>query len=169
MPDEREHRPPDDVAKSVERLIQRQVEGNPGIGRPLPDRVRQMQRTAEAYLSHGAPPRWMERIREIDRGVERERQRLERDYRALREECAGDRALFRERWRALARRRRYDDLNELIDQHNEWYPIERDLPLDPRTGDYVRVHGRSYRRPHLGADWILERFPAGGDERDAAA
>ena len=34
------------------------------------------------------------------------------------------------------------DLNELIAQHNDWYPVERDLPLNPRTGDYVRVGGR---------------------------
>ena len=26
------------------------------------------------------------------------------------------------------------ELNELIDRHNRYYPIERDLPLDPRTG-----------------------------------
>ena len=48
----------------------------------------------------------------------------------------------------------------LIAQHNDWYPVERDLPLNPRTGDYVRVGGRSYRRPVLGAEWVLEHFPA---------
>ena len=55
---------------------------------------------------------------------------------------------------------RYDELNELIRQHNDWYPIERDLPMDPRTGDYVRVHGRSHRRAELTPQWVLERFPA---------
>jgi len=33
-------------------------------------------------------------------------------------------------------------LNELIDRHNRYYPIERNLPLDPRTGapvDQVRA------------------------------
>ena len=48
----------------------------------------------------------------------------------------------------------------LIEQHNDWYPIERQLPMDPRTGDYVRFAGRSYRRPILGPHWILEHFPA---------
>jgi len=48
----------------------------------------------------------------------------------------------------------------LIAQHNDWYPVERDLPLNPRTGDYVCVGGRSYRRPVLGAEWVLEHFPA---------
>ncbi len=53
----------------------------------------------------------------------------------------------------------FDRLNELIEQHNEWYPIERDLPMDLRTRDYVLVNGRSFRRPLLDRAWILEQFP----------
>ena len=25
--------------------------------------------------------------------------------------------------------------------HNEWYPVERDLPMDLRTRDYVLING----------------------------
>ena len=32
--------------------------------------------------------------------------------------------------------------------------------MDPRTRDYVKIGGRSYRREPLDAGWILERFPA---------
>ena len=32
--------------------------------------------------------------------------------------------------------------------------------MDPRTRDYVRIRGRSYRREEIGPDWALERFPA---------
>ena len=32
--------------------------------------------------------------------------------------------------------------------------------MNPRTGDYVLIHGRSYRRPELGREWVLEQFPA---------
>ena len=52
----------------------------------------------------------------------------------------------------------FEDLNELIRTHNEWYPVERDLPMDLRTRDYVLVNGRSYRRRELDAGWILEQF-----------
>ena len=51
-------------------------------------------------------------------------------------------------------------ITALIEQHNEWYPVERRLPMNPRTGDYVPVGGRSYRRPVLGPEWVLEQFPA---------
>ena len=64
--------------------------------------------------------------------------------------CAGDPRAFEERWRAVARRWNFDRVNELIAQHNEYYPIERRLPIDLRTGDYLTVSGRSYRRDPLG-------------------
>ena len=100
----------------------------------------------------------MERVGDIDAGIARERRRLARAYRALRGECAGDPELFAARWRDRARTWDFEELNVLIEQHNAWYPIERDLPLNPRTGDYVRVGGRSYRRPMLGEQWVLEQF-----------
>jgi len=51
-------------------------------------------------------------------------------------------------------------VNELIRQHNLWYPAEAKLPMDPRTRDFVLVGGRPYRRRPLDASWVLERFPA---------
>ena len=144
----------------AERLLSRAADGATARGRPLSRRARQTQRSVEAYLKAGVRPRWMERVDEIDQGVATEKQRLARAYRALREECGDDAGAFARRWHALARSWRFDDLNVLIEQHNDWYPIERQLPMDPRTGDYVRFAGRSYRRPVLGPHWILEHFPA---------
>ncbi len=88
------------------------------------------------------------------------RRRLQRSYESLRAECGGDRRGFAARWRDVAARWDFSDVNELIGQHNEWFPIERQLPMDPRTGDYVLIHGRSYRRQPLDAAWVLAEFPA---------
>jgi len=145
---------------AVERIIGQDLDEQSGKGRPLSSRARQTQRSVDSYLKAGVRPRWMERVGDIDAGILRERRRLSDVYRALQGECGHDRAAFAERWRAIARRWPFAELNELIDQHNEWYPIERDLALDPRTGEYVRVAGRSYRRPVLGPAWVLEQFPA---------
>jgi hypothetical protein len=145
---------------SVERLLERRAVDDTGVGRPLSRRARQTARSVEAYLKTGVRPRWMERLSDIDHGIAAEKQRLARAYRALQEECGNDGALFARRWRTVARTWPFDGLNELIAQHNEWYPVERQLPMDPRTRDYVRIGGRSYRRPVLGPDWVLEHFPA---------
>jgi hypothetical protein len=37
-----------------------------------------------------------------------------------------------------------DHLNELIDRHNRYYPAERNLPCDPRSGAMLD-HGRPWR------------------------
>jgi hypothetical protein len=148
----------EDRRTAVERLIAESREED-GPGQPLSTRARRTRRSLEAYLRAGLRPRWMDRLVEIDGGITNERNRLERSYRALREECGADRALFARRWRGLAQAWDFRALNDLIRQHNEFYPIERDLPMDPRTRDYVLIRGRSYRRPELGAEWVLEQFP----------
>jgi hypothetical protein len=153
------HQADPDSRSSVERLLERKAVDETGVGRPLSRRARQTARSVEAYLKAGVRPRWMERLADIDQGIATERQRLARAYRALQVECGRDPDTFAARWRAIARTWPFEGLNELIHQHNEWYPVERQLPMDPRTRDYVRLGGRSYRRPILGPDWVLQHFP----------
>ena len=154
----------DDERRSpVERIVGRDLDEQSGKGRPLSSRASQTQRSIEAYLKAGVRPRWMERVGDIDAAIARERRLLAEAYANVRQSCARDGGSFAGRWRALAREWPFPaDLVELIEQHNEWYPIEHNLPLNPRTGEYVRVAGRSYRRPLLGPEWVLEQFPAEG-------
>ena len=147
----------EDPRSPLERLVVRDVEEQ--TGRPISDRARLTRRSIDEYLRAGATPRWMERLNDIEAETQRHRRRLARAHERLREESGADREAFARRWKALARAWRFDDVNELIRQHNEWYPVERDLPMDVRTRDYVRVGGRSYRRAELGPDWVLEQFP----------
>ncbi len=100
-------------------------------------------------------PRWMERLREIHSGVERHRARLAADYTWLREQCGGDPQRFAREWRELVAQRPFDDVNDLVRDHNEWYPVERQLPMDPRTGE------RADRRPALHARGADRRVGAG--------
>jgi hypothetical protein len=151
--------PEPDQQSPVERRIERAFEDPEIAGKPLSRRARQTRRSVEAYLKAGVLPRYMERLREIESETEDHKKRLERAYRALQQEHAGDPATFARRWRARARRWRFDRVNQLIEEHNEWYPIESQLPMDPHTRDYQRIRGRSYRREPFGADWILKTFP----------
>ncbi len=114
----------------------------------------------EQYIRGGVMPRFMQRLREIDDELRIHRARLEFAYSEMRQGDGDDPAAFSERWLSLARSWRFDRVNELIAQHNEYYPIERNLAVNPRTGDYVTVSGRDYRRDPLSHAWILERFPA---------
>ena len=149
-----------DARTPIERRLQRSFVDTGGHGKPLSRRTRQTKRTVEAYLAAGVMPRYMERLAEIDSSLRMQRLRLERAYNTLREACGDDADLFSQRWRERVYSWPFEHLNQLILDHNEWYPIESGLPLDPRTGDYVRRAGRSYRREEIGPAWALERFPA---------
>lgn len=162
-----DHDLPDDDPTPVERILLRDLDDHDGLGRPLSRRARHAQRSVEAYLKGGGRPQWMERVMEVDRRIAEERARFQSAYVELKRECGADVERFAQRWHAHVVEARYDDgLNELIDKHNQWYPIERDLPMDLRTRDYVLVNGRSYRRPRLDSGWALEQFPPRLPERD---
>lgn len=117
-------------------------------------------RSLEAYIRSRVMPRFMERLREIEDELAIHGVRLARAYGRLERSCGGDAGRFEQRWRAIARKWSFDRVNDLIRQHNEYYPIERSLPVDPRTGEYHTVNGRPYWREPVGPDYILERFPA---------
>jgi hypothetical protein len=142
----------------VERLLARKREYEES-GHQLSGRALQYQRSLEGYLQAGNRPRWMERLAEIEHGTTRARRLLERAYRELLDEVGGDTAEFARRWRELAPTWDFDEVNERIRQHNEWFPIERQLAVDLRTRDYVKINGRSYRREELTPEWVLAQFP----------
>ena len=130
-----------------------EVEINPLTGRPLKRRIRRFRPEPDRYLaSLGGPLPYMQRLRQIDDAIEEHAIRLGEAYAEHRGQP--------EAWERIARRWDFGDVNDLIERHNRYYPIEARLAMDPRTRDYVTVGGRSYRRERLDADWILARYPA---------
>src|SRR4051812_50000998 len=96
-----ESMPPEPERESpIERRIERSFEDPEVVGRPLSRRARQTRRSVEAYLKAGVLPRYMERLREIESEISDHVTRLDRAYRALGEEHAGDPSTFARRWRA---------------------------------------------------------------------
>jgi hypothetical protein len=123
---------------------------NPLTGRPLPRRIRAFRADTANYLAAlGGPLPYMKRLRDIEALTDAHLARLAEAY--------ADRD---DDWETVAERWDFEEVNELIEKHNRWFPIESRLPMDPRTRDFVKVGGREYRREPLDAAWILERFPA---------
>ena len=123
---------------------------HPLQGRPLRRRYRNFTPDSGSYFtSLGGPLPYMARLREIEALVARHEREL-----AERHATAGGTA-----WRQVAESWSFDEVNDLIDRHNRWYPMEARLPMDPQTGDFVLVNGEPYWRRPLDARWVLERFP----------
>ena len=129
-----------------------EVEINPLSGRPLRRRIRAFRVEADRFFaSLGGPLPYMQRLKQIDEETERHLARLaEADAEHGRDPAA---------WRRIAEGWNFSEVNDLIERHNRWYPVEARLPMDPRTRDYATVGGRPYTRDPLDAAWILERFP----------
>jgi len=100
----------------------------------------------------------MRRLRAIELAVAEHETHLREAWQELRALHA-DEGEFARAWRELAAEWRFDAVNELIEKHNRYFPAESRLPMNPRTGDFVRVNGRPYTREPLDARWILGRFP----------
>lgn len=142
----------------VERHVARSRISDAPAGR-LSEQSLQRERTVESYLRSGVMPRYMERLREIHQETERHRRELAEAYADLRERHGQDADAFARAWRDRVASWSFGAVNELIRTHNEWYPVERQLPMDPRTRDYVLIAGRSYRREELTPVWALQQFP----------
>lgn len=136
-------------SQAERRDLEADAELNPLIGRPLRRRLRNFTSEPDSYLaSLGGPLPYMRRLREIERLTEQHVERLAAAY----EEQPDD-------WGAVASAWDFGDVNELIEKHNRWFPVEARLRMDPRTKDFVKVGGRPYTQEPLDAGWILERFP----------
>jgi hypothetical protein len=130
-------------------------------GKQLPRRLRPFGTRPDAYVTAlGGVPAYIQRLREIEDGIEQHLEQLADAYAELADEAGPDGDVFSRRWRRVARSWDFFAVNDLIERHNRWYPTEARLPMDPRTGDFVLVGGRAYRREPLDAAWILARFPA---------
>ena len=141
-------------------LLHEDLEGSPLKGRPLRRAWRNFRPDIASHVGAlGGPLPYMQRLREIERLTEQHERDLADEWLALAGEIR-DPAEFARAWRKTAHRRTFDEVNDLIDRHNRFFPIEARLPMDPRTGDFVRIGGRHYQRRPLDADWVLERFPA---------
>jgi len=135
--------------------LEQDLQDSPLRGRRLPARLRNFRPDASSYLASLDGPRpYMVRLREIAALTAAHEEALAERREAL----AGDPAA----WAALAESWDFAEVNDLIVRHNRWYPAESRLPMDPRTGDYALVNGRSYRHRPLDASWVLERFPSRG-------
>jgi hypothetical protein len=157
----REDAPRAQTARERRQLanLEEDLRSSPMRGTPLPLRLRNFRPEADGYLaSLGGPLHYMVRLREIEQLTAEHEQALREERERLEDTVPPEE--FAAAWRSLAERWSFDEVNDLIERHNRWYPVESRLPMDPRRGDFVLVNGRDYRRAPLDARWILSRFPA---------
>jgi hypothetical protein len=142
------------------RILEEELATSPVRGEPLQPRLRNFRPDADASIrALGGPALWMRRLRAIEDALDQHEYQLRAAWQEL-GETARDAAEFRRLWLDAARSWSFAEVNELIERHNRNFPAEARLAMDPRTRDFVKVNGRSYKREPLDEAWILARFPA---------
>jgi hypothetical protein len=157
-------------SQAERRMVERDFEGNPFAGQRVQQRLRNFRPGVDSYVSalHG-PLAYMQRLRTIHEEERAHAERLRTAWLELAASCGGDADRFARAWRRTAERWNFTATNLLIDKHNRYFPAESRLPMDPRTGDFVLVGGRPYRRDPLDEQWVLARFPGRLESARAAA
>lgn len=107
----------------------------------------------------GGAPAWSRRLKRIDTLTTVALADLETAWRKLAWARRQDPERFSAEWREHAARADFSRVNDLIGRHNLHFPVEANLAMDVRTGDYIGFGGGDYRRLPLDTAWVLERFP----------
>jgi hypothetical protein len=105
----------------------------------------------------------MARLRRIEDETARHERDLAAVRRSLERAYAGDEARLERVWALALAHWDFALVNDLIERHNRWYPVEAKLPMDPETRDYALVRGRPYARQPLGPEWA-DRVARGARE-----
>lgn len=113
---------------------------------PLPFRLTLHERMKAAM----GLPAWIQR-----------RHRLEGRFKSLRKDLArAYRTSSPLAWPEVAASWNLEKVNREISSYNKYFPIERDLPMDPQVLGYVEGGEAWKAMPLVDTDWILSEFPA---------
>ena len=123
-------------------------------GKPLQRRYYGGPPSLESYLrSAGGPLPYMARLRRIEDETARHERELVNARLGLERAYAGEPERLERVWAVVLSHWDFAVVNDLIDRHNRWYPIEARLPMDPETRDYALVRGQPYWRRPLTVEW----------------
>jgi hypothetical protein len=112
-----------------------------------------------AGLAMGGAPAWAVRLKKIETLTDALISNLYDRWVTLAHQHRHQPELFTPAWREHLNELELDGINELIRRHNRYFPVEANLPMSPRTGDYVAWGGRDWRCSLLTAEWAEQGFP----------
>jgi len=117
---------------------------------PLHERVR--------ALAVGGAPAWSRRLKLIHDLTTAAHETLHQEWIALARIHRDNPSRFAAAWTERAAQASFNQVNDLIDRHNRYFPAEANLAMDVHTRDYVGFGGGDYRLRHLDLTWVLEQF-----------
>ena len=153
-------KPPSPREKRIEKVLEDGVYHSGLKNKPFRIRHNYFRYTvAEKLRGYTGPPAFAFRLKRIEDWMESRREIIREAWIELAQKRRMTPDKFRRKWLKFARDFDFSQVNELIDQHNRYYPIERNLPIDIRTGVDLDRGKPFKKRPYLDKNWILNQFP----------
>lgn len=152
------------LSRSVEQGVQESLAasppkpgGKPPLTGTIPHRLIPDDKRF-AGIAMGGAPAWAVRLKRIETLRDRLVTELAGDWHSLARQ-PHTAASFAQAWRDRLSQVDLHLVNELIRRHNRYFPAEANLPMSPRTGDYIGWGGREWRCRPVSADDLLDMFP----------
>ena len=105
------------------------------------------------------PPHYATRARRIETITDKLMKDLTFEYASMIDRYGDAPEVFSQKWKELISSLELDELNNLIDKHNTYYPIEAKLQIDPDSG--APLVGSVPWEPieKISMEGLLKRFP----------
>jgi hypothetical protein len=162
------------LSSSVEQQVQESLASAPpdtvsrsGLSGMIPMRLIPDEKRF-AGIAMGGAPAWAVRLKKIETHTDAHLADLLDRWTSIAYRFRAQPEQFAPAWREHLEQLDFGVVNELIRRHNRYFPAEANLPMSPRTGDYVGWGGHEWRCSPLTVEWAERQFPADFDRAIAA-
>ena len=154
------------LSSSVEQQVQESLATSPpdssappGLSAMIPTRLIPDEKRF-AGIAMGGAPAWAVRLKKIETLTDGHIADLQERWTSIAWQHRAQPESFTSAWREALSRFDFGTVNELIRRHNRYFPAEANLPMSPRTGDYIGWGGHDWRCLPLTSEWAERQFPA---------
>jgi len=148
-----------DIAQK-RQIAQTLYDDNPYKGKPIYIHSPSFKIGLDEYIKamDGAPA-WVMRLKRIEDWMDQTSAKAHEEWVETALENVDNAGNFRREWMRYVENFDFSRVNKWICDHNEYFPIEANLPYDIRTGK-ILYGGRPFKKKQfLGPDWLLNQFP----------
>ena len=106
------------------------------------------------------PPYYAVRARRIEQLTDQLMEELTVNYSKMMKQFSNSPEVFAQKWKESVESVELDTINDLIERHNNYYPVEANLTIDPKSEALMFGSAPWEPRKKVTKESLLQRFPA---------
>lgn len=113
----------------------------------------------KTIMSYAGIPEYMQRAKLVEEKIAKIKSDLKLYYDKLKKKEGNNHIKFNRSWKKMLESYNFQEVNELINKHNLFYPQEANLRMDFDTGEYLLGSDIWRKTPLFSVSLILEELP----------